>query len=47
MTLVLRYTDPPTEQNLGAVGVCRVGLADVVGAWGVGAVVRVILLEGC
>lgn len=44
MTLILRVVEPPVALDLGAAGVCRVGLADVVGVWGAGPVVRVLFL---
>ena len=46
MTLVVRYESPPAFADLGAVGWARVGLAEVVGIWGVGPIVRVVLLGG-
>jgi len=46
MTLVVRYLETPALADLGAAGVCRVGLAEVVGVWGSGRIVRVILLGG-
>ena len=46
MTLVARYLDPPAFADLGAAGWARVGLAEVVGIWGVGPIVRVVLLGG-
>lgn len=44
MTLILRVVSAPTPLDLGPAGLCRVGLADVVGAWGSGRVVRVMYL---
>lgn len=47
MTLVLRRLDAPVPLALGAAGVCRVSLCEVVGAWGSGPIVRVVILGGC
>ena len=44
MTLIVRYESPPALADLGAAGWARVGLADIVGIWGVGPIVRVVLL---
>lgn len=33
MTLVLRRLSPPTWSDLGAAGLCRVGLCEVVGCF--------------
>ena len=44
MTIILRVTEPPTAADLGAAGVCRVGLAEIVGCWGCGRIVRVVFL---
>lgn len=44
MTLVLRVIEPAVPIDLGAAGVCRVGLAELVGAFGAGPIVRVVFL---
>lgn len=44
MTIIVRYLDPPTACDLGAAGVVLVGLAEVVGVWGAGPIVRVVFL---
>lgn len=44
MTIHLRITDAPAAADLGAVGVCRVGLARIVGVWGQGPVAEVVYL---
>ncbi|QEG31592.1 hypothetical protein GobsT_64140 [Gemmata obscuriglobus] len=44
MTLILRIVEPATPVDLGAAGVCRVGLAELVGAWGRGPVRHVVYL---
>lgn len=46
MTLILRRIDAPAWRKLGTAGVCRVGLAEVVGCWGCGPLVRVVFLGG-
>lgn len=33
MTLILRRIDPPTWANLGAAGLCRVSLTEIVGVF--------------
>lgn len=44
MTIIVRYEAPPAVQDLGAAGVCRVGWSEIVGVWGSGPIVRVVLL---
>ncbi len=44
MTLIIRQIDAPTPCDLGAAGVCRVGLAEIVGVWGVGPIVHLVYL---
>lgn len=45
MTLILRVIEPATPCDLGgAAGLVRVGLAELVGVWGRGPVVRVVFL---
>ena len=48
MTLILRRLDAPFSISLGAAGLCRVGLCEVVGCFGKGGViVRVVFLGTC
>jgi hypothetical protein len=44
MTLILRVIETGAPCDLGAAGVCRVGLAEIVGAWGSGPIADVIFL---
>ncbi|HEY1189159.1 MAG TPA: hypothetical protein VGE74_16005 [Gemmata sp.] len=44
MTLIVRVVEPGVPCDLGAAGVCRVGLAELVGAWGAGPIERVVFL---
>lgn len=44
MTLIFRRRGPTRSLRLGACGLCRVGLADLVGAWGRGPVTRILFL---
>jgi hypothetical protein len=46
VTLVLRRTDAPFPMLLGAAGVCRVGLCEIVGCFGRGPFTRIIFLGG-
>ena len=45
MTVHLRITDAPAPSDLGgALGVCRVGWAEIVGVWGEGPVAHVVVM---
>lgn len=45
MTLIMRRVSPAVALDLGAVGLVRVGLAELVGCWGRGPIVRVVWLS--
>ena len=44
MTIIVRIVEGGVPCDLGAAGVCRVGLAEIVGAWGSGPIRDVIFL---
>lgn len=45
MTLILRRVGAALLTDLGAAGVCRVGLCEIVGSFGTGPALRVVFLS--